>query len=140
MHLTTHASRCFKKGYECYGSLPDVICDSVQIIYDEEFSNWSDWLGNKSKRYIFRLQPHRRVEDTFMNCHNKSLTELLCCNTNVLLGISGRILHYVTCYHSKAQQKEENRAFEKISEILLKNLKKQVIKCRCIICFLFHKN
>ena len=136
MHLTTHASRCFKKSRECYACLPDVICDGIQIIYDEDYSIWSDWLGNKTRRYIFRLQPHRRVEDTFMNSHNKSLTELLCCNTNVLLGITGRILHYVTCYHSKSQQKEENRAFEKISEILLKHLKKQVIKCACIILIL----
>lgn len=73
-----------------------------------------------------------------MNTHHKSLTELICCNTNVLMGLNGGIVHYVTCYHSKSQQKEEKRAFENISEALLKRLKNQVcITMPSIFGFLF---
>ena len=130
MHFTTHATRCFKKGPECFANLPDVPSEKFQVLYDTDNYTWTDYLGNKEIRSIFRLHPTRNLEDAFINTHNKSLTDLLLCNTNVLLGMNGCIVHYVTCYKTKDQQKEENHAFENMSTIMLKHLAKQV----CLLC------
>jgi hypothetical protein len=126
VHFVTHAARCLKKGEECYASLPDSVSDCVNILYNVDPDIWSNWFGEKEKRFIFCLQPERKVEDAFMNVHNKTITSLLGCNSNVMLGMNGRAVMYVTGYNTKSQQKEERAAFEKVSEILVKILQKQV--------------
>jgi hypothetical protein len=126
VHFVTHATRCFKKGDECYANLPDSSADSVKLLYNGEPDVWSNWFGAKENRYIFCLQPERHVEDAFMNVHNKTITSLLGCNSNVMLGMNGRAVMYVTGYNTKSQQKEERAAFEKVSEVLIKILQKQV--------------
>ena len=75
---------------------------------------------------MFRLQPHRAVEDAFMNTHNPTITTLLGCNNNVMVGMNGRLVLYVTGYNVKSQQKEERVAFEKVSELLIKIFRNQV--------------
>jgi hypothetical protein len=126
VHFVTHATRCFKKGEECYANLPESVSENVNILYNAEPDVWSNWLGEKEKRFIFYLQPERHVEDVFMNVHNKTITSMLGCNSNVMLGMNGRAVMYVTGYNTKSQQKEERAAYEKVSEILIKILQKQV--------------
>ena len=126
MHFTKHTNRCFKKGPECYANLPERVCNAPKLIYDEESYTWSDWCGNKFPTYIFRFEAERKIEDAFMNTHNPDLTSLLGCNTNVMVGMNGSMVHYVTGYQAKSQQKEERVAFERVSAILLKVLRKQV--------------
>ena len=126
LHSVTHASRCFKKGSECYANLPDRREDAIAFIYNEDHDVWSDWLGHKSKRYMFRVYPQRNTEDVFMNSHNPILTQVLCCNTNVMVAMNGCSVYYVTGYNAKSTQKEEKAAFEVISEVVVKHLENQV--------------
>jgi len=120
VHLISHATRCFKKGPECYANLPEAVSESVKIVYNEERDLWSDYYGRKEFRYMFWLQPHRSVEDAFVNIHNPTITTLLGCNNNVMVGMNGQLVLYVTGYNVKSQQKEERVAYEKVSELLVK--------------------
>ena len=126
MHLVNHTNRCFKKGSECYANLPEPFSEKVNIFYSPEADMWSSCLGVKSKRYMFRIQPKRNFEDAFMNTHNPAITSLLGCNSNVLVGMNGRSVIYVTSYNAKSQQKEERLAYEKLCEAMIPIVKKQV--------------
>jgi hypothetical protein len=126
VHLTKHTQRCFKKGSECYANLPDGISESDVIVYNEDPNSWSDWSGIKEERFMLRFQPKRLIEDVFMNIHNPVITRLLLCNNNVQVGMNGRSILYSTGYQVKSQQKEERNAFEKVSNVLCKVIRKQV--------------
>jgi hypothetical protein len=126
VHLVTHTTRCFKKGPECYACLPDSVSDSTKLIFNEDCDFWSNWVGVKETRFMFRFQPKRCIEDAFMNTHNPALTSLLGYNSNVLVGMNGRSVIYVTGYNAKSQQREERNAFENVSQILIKMLRAQV--------------
>jgi hypothetical protein len=126
MHLVTHATRCFKKSSECFADLPDCENSSTQVIINNEFDIFSNWYGKKEIRSMFRFQPKRNIEDAFVNTHNPIITSLLGCNNNVLVGMNGRAVFYVTSYNVKSQQKEETDAYQKVTDILIKIMKKQV--------------
>jgi hypothetical protein len=126
VHLTMHSQRCFKKNIECYANLPDGISESDILVYNFENDVWSNWFGEKERRFMLRFQPKRNVEDVFMNIHNPTINKLLMCNNNVQLGMNGRSILYSTGYQVKSQQKEERYAFEKVSEVLCKVIRKQV--------------
>jgi hypothetical protein len=129
VHLTKHTRRCFKKGALCYANLPDAVSNEIQIQYSSECDIWSDWTGRKEKRYMFSFKPQRKQEDAFTNTHNSTLTCLLGCNTNVLVGMNGKSVFYVTSYNAKSQQKEENLAYEHLANIMIKIIRKQVRQC-----------
>ncbi len=126
VHLTKHAQRCFKKGPECYANLPDAVSESYKLVYMKEVDIWSNWCGLIQKRSMVRFQPQRLIEDAFMNVHNPVITKLLMCNNNVQVGMNGRSVLYSTGYQVKSQQKEERHAFEKVSNVLCKVIRKQV--------------
>ncbi len=125
VHLTTHSTRCFKKNLECYANLPDGISESDLLVYNLEYDLWSNWFGEKERRFMLRFQPKRPIEDVFMNIHNPTITRLLLCNNNVQVGMNGRSILYSTGYQVKSQQKEERYAFEKVSNVLCKIIRKQ---------------
>jgi hypothetical protein len=126
IHFVTHTNRCFKKGSECYANLPDGVLEKANISYVEEPDIWPDWQGRREKRYMFRFYPARSIEDVFINSHNPTITSLLGCNNNVMCGMNGRSVFYVTSYNVKKQQKEERNAFERLSRVIVKSLEKQV--------------
>ena len=126
VHLTKHTTRCFKKGSECYANLPDAVSIDAQIQHSSECDIWSDWEGNKEMRYMFAFKPERKPQDAYTNTHNPKLTNLLGCNTNVLLGMNGKAVFYVTSYNAKSTQKEERVAYENLSDIMIKIIRKQV--------------
>jgi hypothetical protein len=125
VHLVTHATRCFKKGPECYANLPDSVSDDLEIVYNEDYDWWADWRGSKEKRYMLRFQPKRSLEDVFINIHNPTITSLLGCNSNVMVGMNGPVVIYVTGYNAKSQQEDETTAHERACAILIKTLKNQ---------------
>lgn len=137
VHLVTHANRCFKSGKECYASLPDGVVEKANIVFNEEADEWSDHLGHKEPRYMFRFYPKRPIEDAFMNTHSPSITKLLGCNSNVMIGMNGSAVFYVTGYNAKSTQKEESEAYEKISQVLVKCLQKREEVSPSMICVVF---
>jgi hypothetical protein len=138
VHLVSHSTRCFKKGSECYANLPDAVTEKEDIIYNEESDVWSDWCGRKEVRWMFRMQPFRPLSAVYMNTHNAILTCLLGCNNNVMLGMNGRSVLYVTGYNVKSQQTEERMAFEGVSKVLVKLLQRQVRVYGCRSVCIFH--
>ena len=99
--------------------------DKVAITFEDDADLWTDCLGNKSKRYMLRMYPKRSIADAFMNSHNKVLTQIFLTNTNVMFGMNGQAVFYVTGYNIKAQQKEESYAYERVSATLIKTLQRQ---------------
>jgi hypothetical protein len=128
VHLTNHATRCFKNGKECFANLPDAVAPEMCVIYSAEFDVWADYIGNKENRHMFRLQPARPIDSVFMNTQNPTITSLLGINNNVMVGMNGKLVLYVTGYQVKCQQKEETAAYEAVSVVLLKILRKKVSK------------
>ena len=126
IHLVKHTRRCFKKGPECYANLPDKVTEGIDIIYTDEDDLWSDWYGEREKRRMFRFSPRRPVEDVFVNAHNPELTTLLGANNNVMVGMNGRSVFYVTGYQTKLQQTDERELFTQVSNALMKVMEKQV--------------
>jgi len=125
VHLPCHATRCFKKGEECYANLPDSVNDKTRIVFEDEPDLWADCFANRKLRFMLRFYPLRDIGDVFMNTHSPILTNLLLANTNVMFGMNGQSVFYVTGYNIKAQQKEENYAFERLSETIMKTIARQ---------------
>ena len=131
-HFVNHATRCFKKGLECFANLPDSPCEFTEILFNDEFDDWYDWKGMNKRRSMFSIRPKRNIEDCFGNTHSPFLTSILGCNTNVLCGLTGPIVMYVTGYSVKSQQKEEREAFENVSKVLYRTIQNQVnVHCFC---------
>ena len=95
------------------------------MIFQQESDVWPGRHGYSFTRKMFTLCPKRAIEDVFMNSYNPTITKLVCCNTNVIVGMNGRSVFYVTGYNVKSQQKEERSAFEEISKVMVKALKNQ---------------
>lgn len=126
LHAVTHATRCFKKGSECYANLPEQANAKVTIQYTDEVDVWSDYVGHKENMSMFRICPGRYPEDSWMNAHNPVLTNILLCNTNVMVAMNGCSVFYVTGYNAKSNQKEENAAFEAVAKVVVRHMEKQV--------------
>ena len=124
-HLPTHTNRCFKKSPECFANLPDQSFPDTTIKFHPEIPAWTDWMGNKSYKAIFRIYPKRNLEDAFMNTHSEIVTKLLGTNNNVSAGLNGSSVFYCTGYNTKSQQKEEREAFENISRVIVRILEQQ---------------
>jgi len=125
VHLTSHTNRCFKKGEECFANLPAAPCENTKIMCGEQPCCWSNFMGEKEGRFMFRFEPKRRTEDSFINTHHPLTTSLLGCNNNVMVGMNGRLVFHVTSCGSKSTQEEESAAFQSISRLLLDVLRKQ---------------
>jgi len=126
VHTTTHTNRCFKKGEECCANIPAAPCECTKLICGELPSCWSDFLGEKEVGCMFRFEPKRRTEDAFVNTHHPIITTGVGCNNNVMSGMNGRLVFCVTSHGSKSTQEEESAAFQTVSQLLLKMLRKQV--------------
>jgi len=127
VHCVPHTKRCFKGDrQECYANLPAVTQESDEIHTAQEKDIWYNCKGEAEERLMFELKPQRSTEDIFMNTHNKELTILLGCNTNVLVGMNGHAVLYVTAYNTKGNQKEEREPFERVAKVLVDKLKKNL--------------
>ena len=111
MHAVTHTRRCFKKSNECYADLPDLPELNSKLLISNEPEIWSDAVGMKEERHMFKIIPKRALGDLYMNAHNPDLTKILGCNTNVMMGMNGRLVFYVTGYNAKKNQPEEREAY-----------------------------
>jgi hypothetical protein len=86
--------------------------ENSTLMFAAETDLWYDFQGNYEPRYMFRFYPKRNLEDAFMNTHSPVLSRLFQgFNTNVLCGMSGLAVFYVTGYNAKMQQKDEQLAY-----------------------------
>ena len=125
IHSCFHATRCFKHRVECFANLPELPSEHNTLHFKEASDKWFDFKGSHELRYMFRFYPKRNIEDVFMNVHSPILTKAFANNTNVLAGMNGPVVFYVTGYQAKKQQKEERFAYTKVSETLCKMINKQ---------------
>ena len=126
IHRVEHTTRCFKGGKsECYADLPEDSSEKSFLQFCEEPDWWTNYLGVGENRYMFKYVHARRIEDSFMNNHQPLLTKVFQCNTNVLQGLSGKTVFYVTNYASKNQQTEETEAFKMVSQRIIKTIENQ---------------
>jgi hypothetical protein len=61
-------------------------------------------------------------DDNFFEMH--VIQKAFLPKTNIQVGMNGRIVLYSTVYQVKSQQKEERHAFEKVSNVLCKVIRK----------------
>lgn len=124
-HSVYHSKRCFKKGNRCYSDFPIEPVEKSRITYSETSSSWCDFDGRQRQKYLFQVETRRKLEDCYTNTHNRVLTNLFCCNNNVISAMTGAAVLYVTCYSVKKTQKDERQAFENVASVVVDVLKRQ---------------
>ena len=91
-------------------------CLETNIIFNKDevdWYDWYDWKGNKSTRNLFVCEHKRKHQDSFVNIHSEIASKLENMNTNVITGLSGSSIMYVTCYASKNTYKEDTADYAK---------------------------
>ena len=126
IHNVRHSPRCFKKGCVCYTKFPIEPIEKTIVSFAEESTQWTDFDGTPTAKWIFEVQLKRNIQDAYTNVHNRLLTMMFLCNNNVLAAMTGAAILYVTSYSSKKTQKEERMAFEKLANVLLQVIENQV--------------
>jgi len=125
VHLSCHATRCFKKGAECFANLPAAPCDTTKMLHGDDTNLWSNCAGEVEERWMFRFEAKRMIEDAFVNTHNPTITTLMACSNNIMVGMNGRSAFCVACCNNKKNQEEEGAAFQAVSNVLIDVIDKQ---------------
>jgi len=128
-HYALHGPRCFKKGVECTsGSFPQASCTSTCIHEDTgEDMKMLEWylLDGKIKRTApWLVLPKRPLGCQYLNTHNKEISTIFNCNSNVIIGDASNTF-YLTLYGSKSTQKEDSEKKERIMKKLIRKLRRQ---------------
>jgi len=139
-HYALHGPRCFKKGKECTsGSFPQASCTGTCINEDngEDMKMLERYLlnGGKIKRTApWLVLPKRPLGCQYLNTHNKPISTIFNCNSNVIIGDPSNTF-YLTLYGSKSTQKEDKEKNERIMKALIRRLKRLQMKrdeCRSL--------
>ena len=109
-----HGPRCFKKGVECTsGSFPQAACTSTCIHEDTRLDGedikkleWYLLDGSVKKTAPWMVLPRRPLGCQYLNTHNKEISTIFNCNSNVIIGDASNT-YYLTLYGSKSTQKED---------------------------------
>jgi len=130
-HYALHGPRCFKKGAECTsGSFPQAACTSTCIHEDTRLDGedikmleWYLLDGSVKKTAPWMVLPKRPLGCQFLNTHNKPISTIFNCNSNVIIGDASNTF-YLTCYGSKSTQKEDKEKKERIMKKLIRRLRR----------------
>ena len=60
--------------------------------------------------------------DVFANIHNEHVSEVFACNNNVVAAVDGGSPMYLTAYHCKNTQKEDNDQFAKAAKAMIRKM------------------
>ena len=123
LHNSNHCTACFKKGGECRMKIPNLPFEKTTLVFDEHYTNWYDWKGNNRARQLFHVGHKRSRADVMMNIHNRAASNLFACNTNVVAGVDGGSVMYMTCYVSKNTQNEDNEHFASAAKHMVRKMK-----------------
>ena len=99
-HEYNHRHSCFKKGCECRFMFPYLTCCKTYIHEDkctnnENEINWHRIDGTTMKMTPWMIIPKRPMGCQWMNVHNKTLSEVFNCSTNLQVGDPFHML-YIT--------------------------------------------
>ena len=123
LHNLNHCTACFKKGGECRMKISNLPFEKTTLVFDEHYTNWYDWKGNNRARQLFHVGHKRSRADVMMNIHNRAASNLFACNTNVVAGVGGGSVMYMTCYVLKNTQNEDNEHFASAAKHMVRKMK-----------------
>ena len=131
-HYALHGPRCFKKGVECTsGSFPQAACTSTCIHEDTRLDGedikmleWYLLNGSVKKTAPWMVLPKRPLGCQYLNTHNKEISTIFNCNSNVMIGDASNTF-YLTLYGSKSTQKEDSEKKERILKKLIRRLRRR---------------
>mmetsp|Transcript_5573 Transcript_5573/g.8543 ORF Transcript_5573/g.8543 Transcript_5573/m.8543 type:complete len:94 (+) Transcript_5573:1709-1990(+) len=75
---------------------------------------------------MFKIEPKRNIEDVYINTYQPNISDSFGCNSNVMMGITGRLVFYLTGYATKNTQEEESHMYQKMAEAIYKSLQKTI--------------
>ena len=118
-HDPSHRPSCFKKGCECRFPFPLCACMETDILedegeYGENVIEWCRLDGTVLFVRPFLVTPKRPMGCQYINIHNKPISELLNCNTNLQIGDPSQV-YYSTLYTSKTTQKDDEEPRQRIA-------------------------
>ena len=126
-HDYGHRQSCFKKDCDCRFNLPDQPCQKTEIYEDKgaKDENYVDWYrlvqGDILRVPPWKLTIKRPQGCQYMNTHNKYVTRVFCCNTNIQIGDRAHV-YYTTCYCGKCTQKEDRQRADRTNHACTKRL------------------
>ena len=129
-HDWKHRPSCFKKGCDCRFSLPCMYCGKTYIYEDlgKQNKNVVEWYrlvqGDILHVPPWLVMTKRPMGCQYMNTHNKYISQVLCCNTNIQCGDRSHV-YYSTCYCGKNTQKEDRERSDRTNHACSKRLYKQ---------------
>lgn len=125
-HEHTHRHSCFKKGCECRFLFPFSTCYETYLHEDrgvngEHEIHWHSLINDTRKIAPWMIVPKRPMGCQYVNVHNKTLSEVLNCNTNVQVGDPFH-MYYITLYNLKSTQEEDSERQRRIGQSIIKRL------------------
>jgi hypothetical protein len=127
LHKTSHVQKCFKvKDGECRMKIPRAPAENTSVVYDTCITKWYEWNGKRNDRTLFYLEPKRGYCDMFANVFNTHVSDIFQCNNNIVACVDGGSPMYLTAYHSKNCQKEDNEKVGKAVIKMISNMNKKI--------------
>jgi hypothetical protein len=125
-HEYNHRHSCFKKSCECRFMFPFQTCSCTYIHEDKGTNNenviaWHRIDGTTMKMAPWMIVHKRPMGCQWMNVHNKTLSEVFNCNTNVQVGDPFHMF-YITLYNLKSTQEEDGQRAKRIAQSLVRRL------------------
>ena len=125
-HHWRHRPSCFKKCCECRFYLPDAACPESDIDFggdmdDVDSFDYHQLVGDVLKMTPWNVKRKRAMGCQYINTHNKNLSEIFNCNTNIQLGDIAQVF-YSTLYCGKSTQKEDSEKQQRMNTALNRRL------------------
>ena len=115
-HEYFHRVSCFKKGLDCRFFLPQMSCQETCIYPNEDsIVTWFRLKGDDLEVPSWMLMTRRPMGCQYLNTHNKSISEVINCNTNIQIGDRSQVF-YSTMYCGKNTQKEDAERQQRIMD------------------------
>jgi len=111
-HRQNHVSACFKPGEcECQMKIPSRKCETTTLRFEKDPVDWYEWNGKNTSRHLFICEHKRSHCDCFVNRYNEVISKVFNCNSNILTGLSGGAMLYITMYASKNNFDEDTKDY-----------------------------
>jgi hypothetical protein len=126
LHKENHSRKCFKdECVECRMKIGSKESLETNIIFNNDEVDWYDWRGNRSTRNLFVCEHQRKHQDSFVNIHSEVASKLDNMNSNMITGLSGASIMYVTCYASKNTYKEDTADYAKAGRRMIYKIREE---------------